>query len=264
MTDQEQRFDGLAQLLGGDASARLRRAHACVVGLGGVGSWAAEALARSGVGRITLVDPDVVCVTNTNRQAHALDPTVGQLKVEAMAARVRMINPDLRVDPIPARFEAETAARILATSYDCLVDAIDDAANKCRLIAGCRQRQIPIVISGGAGGRVDPTRVRVDDLAFTSHDRLLAQVRASLRADYGFPRGQTAFGVPCVHSTEPPGLAPESSLDGSAQNRAQPLPGAPRGGYSNLGTAVFVTGVFGFTLAALAVRRIAAATARAG
>ncbi|NMD22078.1 MAG: tRNA threonylcarbamoyladenosine dehydratase [Verrucomicrobia bacterium] len=239
VTGLDERFDGIARLLGRDALARLGRAHVCVVGLGGVGSWAVEALARSGVGRMTLVDFDVVSVGNINRQIHALEPTLDQPKAQVLADRVRLIHPRLRLEMIPARFGEETAARILETPYDCLLDAIDGAANKSRLIAGCRARHIPIVTSGGAGGRRDPTRVRIDDLAFSSHDRLLAQVRAILRQDYAFPRGHAPFGVPCVHSTERP-------VPAQTPDPARPI----------FGTAVFVTGTFGFALASLAVKRI--------
>jgi tRNA A37 threonylcarbamoyladenosine dehydratase len=214
-----------------------------------------EALARSGVGRLTLVDFDAVCITNINRQVHALDTTLGQAKVEVMAARIRLINPDAQVHLLPLRFSAETATEILSTAYTCVVDAIDNASNKCRLIAGCRERRIPMITSGGTGGRTDPTRVRVDDLAFTSHDRLLAQVRALLRQEYGFPRGQGAFGVPCVHSTELP--TPEQA-DRPGERRAQVVDSAPGTRFNHdpgLGTASFVTGTFGFVLASLAVRQ---------
>ncbi len=256
MTGFDQRFDGVARLLGREALARLGRAHVCVVGLGGVGSWAAEALARSGVGRMTLVDFDVVSVSNINRQIHALEQTVGQPKAQVLADRVRLIHPHLDIEIVPARFSEETAARILETPYDCLLDAIDGAANKSRLIAGCCQKKIPVVTSGGAGGRRDPTRVRIDDLAFSSHDRLLAQVRAILRQDYAFHRGHAPFGVPCVHSTErpvpaqtpDPAFAPQAGA-GSASGDCDPA-------HPIFGTAVFVTGTFGFALASLAVKRI--------
>jgi len=256
MTGLDERFGGVACLLGPEALARLGRAHVCVVGLGGVGSWAVEALARSGVGRMTLVDFDVVSVGNINRQIHALEPTLGQPKAQVLADRVRLIHPHIEIEIVPARFSEETAARILETPYDCLLDAIDGAANKSRLIAGCCARHIPIVTSGGAGGRRDPTRVRIDDLAFSSHDRLLAQVRAILRQDYAFPRGHAPFGLPCVHSTEPP----RSAHTPEPASAPQPGAGAPPGdcdpAHPMFGTAVFVTGTFGFALASLAVKRI--------
>lgn len=255
---RDQRFARLVRLIGADALARLGRAHLCVVGIGGVGSWAAEALARSGIGRLTLVDFDAVCATNINRQLHALDSTLGQPKAEVMAGRLRLINPEAHIEALPVRFTAETATEILSTPYACVLDAIDNTTNKCRLIAGCRERRIPIVTSGGAGGRTDPTRVRVDDLAFTSHDRLLAQVRALLRQDYGFPRGRDPFGVPCVHSTEAP-VPPQvsESTDRSTQD-TDVTPDALFDSGPGLGTAAFVTGTFGFVLASVATNRVLA------
>ena len=171
MSDFEFRFGGIGRLFGVDALARLRAAHVCVVGIGGVGSWTVEALARSGVGQLTLVDLDEICISNVNRQLHALNADVGRAKVEVMAERVRGINPECDVRPLPEFFTESNAEALLNTRYDFVVDAIDSLANKCRLIALCRDKKIPIVTCGGAGGRQDPTQVRVADLADTSHDR---------------------------------------------------------------------------------------------
>jgi len=258
MTDADQRFSRIARLLGRQVLARLGRAHVCIVGTGGVGSWAAEALARSGLGRLTLVDFDAVSVSNINRQVQALDTTLGQPKVEALAARIRLINPEARVDALPLRFNDETTCEVLSPPYACVVDAIDNTSNKCRLIAGCRERRLSIVTSGGAGGRLDPTQVRTDDLAFTSHDRLLAQVRAQLRRDYGFPRRPEAFGVPCVYSTETPLHAPAATPDRAREEQPGSTATGLDHGDHGLGTAPFVTGTFGFTLASLAVKCILA------
>lgn len=258
MIEANPRFGGIARLFGAGALASLQQAHVCVVGIGGVGSWTVEALARSGVGRLTLVDLDDVCVTNINRQLHALDGTVGQPKAEVMAARVRQINPDAIVQPVLRFLDATTAAELLAPDYDCVVDAIDNAPNKCRLIAGARAAGRRVVSSGGAGGRSDPTRIRTADLAATSHDRLLAQVRTTLRQEHGFPRDGTPFHVPCVFSTEAP-MVPH----GGGEVAAACAPGAtrPRGGLgcdAGWGTASYVTGTFGFMLASLAVQEILA------
>lgn len=258
MTEESPRFGGMARLFGPAALATLQRAHVCVVGIGGVGSWTVEALARSGIGQFTLVDLDDICVTNINRQLHALNDTVGQPKVDVMAARIRQINPDAIVHPVPRFFEAATATELLAPPYDCVIDAIDHAANKCRLIASCRAAGRPLVSSGGAGGRSDPTRLRTADLALTSHDRLLAQVRAALRQEHGFPRDGREFGVPCVFSTETP-MLPQS--DGEVAPACAPGVTRPRGGLgcdAGWGTASFVTGTFGFVLARLAVHEILA------
>lgn len=254
MNDTESRFGGIARLFGREGFARLQRASVCVVGIGGVGSWAAEALARSGVGALTLVDLDEVCVTNVNRQIHALEGTVGQAKAEVMAERVRSISPECRVRTELQFFTDATASGILREPFSTVIDAIDTVANKCRLIAECRARGLPIVACGATGGRRDPAQVRVADLARSTHDRLLQKVRVQLRREHGFPRGEQEFGVECVYSPEPP-VYPQTN--GSVC--AQPEPGAELRlncdrGY---GTASFVTGAFGFLAASLAVRRIA-------
>ena len=204
MSDFEFRFGGIARLFGVEALARLRAAHVCVVGVGGVGSWAVEALARSGVGRLTLVDLDEVCVSNVNRQLHALDAEVGRPKVEVMAERIRGINPGCDVRATLEFFTESSAASLFSTRYEYVVDAIDDITNKCRLIALCRERRMPIVTCGAAGGRRDPTQVRVADLALTTHDRLLTKTRDVLRKEFGFPSPGKMFGVEAVYSPEPP------------------------------------------------------------
>src|SRR6516164_949486 len=204
MDPYERRFGGLSRLFGSAGLASLRRAHVCVVGLGGVGSWTVEALARSGIGQLTLIDMDDVCISNVNRQIHALDAELGQPKVEVLARRVRAINPECVVHQLHSFFLKSNARQVLQTPFDGVVDAIDGPSLKCLLIASCRERKIPIVAVGGAGGRQDPTAIEVTDLAFSSGDRLLQQVRRKLRRDYGFPRGDQPFGVECVVSRELP------------------------------------------------------------
>src|SRR5580658_5103508 len=246
MNDDDLRFGGLARLYGADGLQRLLRANVCVVGLGGVGSWAAEALARSAVGQITLVDLDDVCLSNVNRQLHALDGAIGRPKVEVMAERIRAIHPACQVRAVAEFFTVTTAEQILQSRFDYVLDAIDQVANKCLLIARCRQKEIPIVCAGGAGGRRDPAAIRVADLAQTSHDALLQQVRKKLRDDHGFARDpKTPFGVPCVFSTEQ-AVAPAEGRTGrlTCDN-----------GY---GTASFVTGTMGLVAASCVVSRLAA------
>ncbi len=256
MSDFEFRFGGIVRLFGADALARLRAAHVCVVGLGGIGSWTVEALARSGLGRLTLVDLDEVCVSNVNRQLHALDAEVGRAKGEVMADRVRGINPECAVRAVLEFFTESNAASLLETRYDYVVDAIDSLANKCRLIALCRDRQIPIVTCGGAGGRRDPTQIRVADLGLVTHDRLLQKTRDVLRKDFDFPRGEKKFGVEAVYSPEPPVYPARNGGVG-----AQRGPGAGASLKLNcdsgFGTATFVTGTFGFAAAAHVVQRLA-------
>lgn len=257
MTNYEARFGGIQRLYGTDGQERLRRAHVCVVGIGGVGSWVVEALARSGVGELTLVDLDEVCISNVNRQLHAVTGAFGKPKVEVMAERVRLIQPDCKVHALLSLFTAKTAPEILAVPYAGLVDAIDQTPMKALLIARCRELKIPLVTTGGAGGRRDPTALQVADLARTTHDGLLAATRKLLRDEYGFPRDpKKKFGVDCVFSPEPQVFpAPDGSV---CATRA---PGVDlrldcRSGY---GTASFVTGAFGFAAAAQMVQRIVTA-----
>lgn len=257
MSDFEQRFDGLARLYGRSGLERLRNAHVAVVGIGGVGSWSVEALARSGVGRLSLIDLDDICVTNINRQIHALTPTLGELKVEATARRVRMINPECVVEAVPEFFTGANAERLLAHDFTCVLDAIDNVANKCLLLIGCRQRGIPVVTTGGAGGRTDPTELRVADLAHVTHDPLIRQVRRTLRREHGFPAAATVdCGVPCVFSTEVVRYPwSDGTVCGAKEPGSDPVRMDCNHGY---GSASFVTGAFGFAAAAEVVKRIAA------
>jgi tRNA A37 threonylcarbamoyladenosine dehydratase len=259
MTDEayEKRFRGIAALYGRAGLERLRAAHVAVIGLGGVGSWAAEALARSGIGALTLVDLDEVCLSNINRQLPALDETVGRFKVLVMAGRIRGINPECRVNPVTDFFTAATADEILAPGFDCVVDAIDSVANKCRLIAACRARALRVIVCGAAGGRRVATQVRTADLAEATHDRLLSEVRRQLRKEHGFPR-EGRFGIECVFSPERPVFpAGDGSVCESRDGAAPELEGKLNCNFG-LGSATFVTGTFGFAAAGLAVRRIAA------
>ncbi|MGO8679114.1 MAG: ThiF family adenylyltransferase [Limisphaerales bacterium] len=255
MNRYDARFGGVGRLLTADGLARLRRAHVCVVGLGGVGSWAVEALARSGVGALTLLDLDDVCITNVNRQLHALEGELGRPKVEVVARRVLAINPDCAVHPQQAFFLKSNAREVLQTRFDGVVDAIDSPSLKSLLIALCRERGIPVVTTGGAGGRRDPTAIEVVDLAFSSHDRLLVQVRRTLRRRYGFPRGDRPFGVRCVLSRE---QAVYPKEDGSVCATRGKAPDWRLDCGSGLGTACFVTGTFGLVAAGSLVRQIAA------
>ena len=190
MDHYERRFGGIGRLYGTEGLERIRRAHVCVVGLGGVGSWAVEALARSGIGALTLVDLDDVCISNVNRQLHALDGDLGKPKVEVMARRVRAINPDCVVHPLQAFFLKSNAQEILQGGFDYVLDAFDSPSRKCVLIAQCRERSIPVITSGAAAGRRDPTAVEVIDLAFSSHDRLLAGGPQHAAHAPWFPAGQ--------------------------------------------------------------------------
>jgi tRNA threonylcarbamoyladenosine dehydratase len=255
-SDYEERFSGIARLYGSDGASALREAQVCVVGVGGVGSWSVEALARSGVGALTLVDLDEVCVSNVNRQLPALTTEVGKPKVQVLNERVFGINPGCRVTAIEEFFTSANANRIFTAQFDCVLDAIDDVGNKSLLLAECARRNFPVVTMGGAGGRRDPTAVRVGDLAFTSHDRLLQRVRKILRAEYNFSRDPKApFGIPCVYSVEPPLYPQPDGTVCTARGAATDLRMNCNSGY---GSATFVTGAFGFAAAAEVVRLITA------
>jgi tRNA A37 threonylcarbamoyladenosine dehydratase len=253
MDPYQRRFGGVGRLFGSAALKRLRNSHVCVVGLGGVGSWTVEALVRSGVGELTLVDLDDVCISNVNRQLHALNGELGKPKVDVLARRVQAINPDCIVHPLQCFFLKSNATSILQTRFDAIMDAIDGPSLKCFLIAEAKKSHTPIITVGGAGGRRDPTAIEVMDLAFSSHDRLLQEVRRKLRRDYGFPRGDRAFGIECVLSREQPVFP---TTDGSVcANRAESAD-LRLDCNSGFGTACFVTATFGMVAASRIVQRL--------
>ena len=258
--DYAQRFSGIARLYGSAGAERLRRAHVCVVGVGGVGSWAVEALARTGVGALTLVDLDEVCVSNVNRQLPALTSEVGKPKVQVLKERVAGINEECRVQVVEEFFTTSNSAEILSVHFDCVLDGIDDVGNKALLLAECVRRKIPVVSAGGAGGRRGPTAIRVADLAFTTHDRLLQRLRKVLRADHGFSEDpKVPFGIPCVYSTELPVFPQSDGTVCATRGDATELRMNCNSGY---GSASFVTGAFGFAASAEVVRLITASDNR--
>jgi tRNA A37 threonylcarbamoyladenosine dehydratase len=253
--DPERRFGGVRRLYGAQATARLARARVCVIGVGGVGSWVAEALARSGIGGLTLIDPDHVAESNINRQVHALDATLGMAKVQAMAGRIREIHPACQVSGVEEFVSEDNVAQLLADRYDHVVDAIDDSRAKTALVVHCLRERLPFTCVGGAGGRTDPTRVRVSDLALTTGDPLLAKLRANLRRRHGFPRESgRRFGVECVHSTEP--LVYPRADGGVCYERPEDgrMHGLNCAGY---GSSVCVTATFGLLAAARVLDRLA-------
>ncbi len=248
--DRERRFGGVARLYGGDGAESLRLAHVCIVGIGGVGSWSTEALARTGVGRITMVDLDMVAESNTNRQIQALDEVYGKAKVEAMAERIRAINPDCEISCIEDFVTAENVEGILGRDFSVVVDAIDQVRVKAAMIAFCRQKGTAIVTAGAAGGQMDPTRVCVADLSKTVQDPLLAKVRSQLRREYGFPRDtKKNFGISAIYSTE--------ALRYPAAEIACDTGQGPAGlNCAGFGSSVCVTATFGMVAAAQAIRLI--------
>jgi tRNA A37 threonylcarbamoyladenosine dehydratase len=260
------RFDRIGRLVGDAGMERLLSAHVMVVGLGGVGSFAVEALARSGIGTLTLVDFDRVCVTNTNRQLQAVHGAIARPKATLLAERVKLINPQASARAIPLFYSGKTSDEILGARPDFVVDAIDNVTAKCHLIATCKARGIPLVTSTGASGRMDPTQLRVVDLAETCVDPLADAVRRALRQKYDFP-ARGPFGVPAVYSTEAPAQPEELHYDGGDGFRCV-CPGGTNDFHSCeerrviYGTAGFVTGAFGLACSSVVVRAIAAGGAR--
>ncbi|EAR10372.1 tRNA cyclic N6-threonylcarbamoyladenosine(37) synthase TcdA [Reinekea blandensis] len=249
-----ERFGGTQRLYGVQPTEWLSQAHFVVIGIGGVGSWAAEALARTAVGRLTLIDLDDVCVTNTNRQIHAMTGTVGQMKVDVMAERIRSINPDCVVDVHHAFVTPDNLSELIDPDVDGVIDAIDSLKPKAALIAYCRRQKIPMVTTGGAGGQTDPTQITVADLSRTKHDPLAAKTRQRLRKFHGFPAAEKGkFGIDCVYSTEQL-VYPQA--DGSV---CAAKPGAGNSTRldcaSGFGASVMVTASFGMTAAARLVER---------
>ena len=259
-TEDTERFGGLGRLYGREALRRLADAHVAVVGVGGVGSWTVEALARSGIGRLTLIDMDDVCITTTNRQLPALEGEIGRAKVDVLADRVRRIHPGCRVEAVAEFFLPSSAERLLdmisGPGANWIVDAVDRMSVKALMIAKARERGLSILTVGGAGGRRDPARVRLDDLGRSGGDALLRQVRRELRREYGWAPGEgNEYSVPAVFSPETP-MFPWA--DGTVCAAPEPRSNLRMDCASGYGAACFVTGAFGFLAAAEVVRRIAA------
>ncbi len=253
MDSYELRFSGIARLYGRTAWQKLRTARCAVIGIGGVGSWAAEALVRSGIQHVTLIDLDDICITNTNRQLHTLHHTIGEPKVSAMATRLQAINPDATIISVQDFFTAQTADTLLRDGFDVIIDAIDSTKNKCLLIAACRERGIPLVSVGGSGGRSDPSQIRMADLSETTNDALLRQTRRHLRTHFQFP-SEGPLGVRAVYSLESP-VYP--GKDGEICTVREPSSQARLDCDGGYGSASFVTGSFGFAAASAAIKIVA-------
>jgi tRNA A37 threonylcarbamoyladenosine dehydratase len=245
------RFGGLTRLYGNDGFEKLQKAHVCVIGVGGVGSWAAEALARAGIGEISLVDADDICVTNINRQIHALTETVGQEKVSAMASRIKNINPDCKINQETTFFLESTADKLLAPNYDFVIDAIDSIKHKSLLIALCKEKDINLITIGGAGGKVNIADIQVCDLGRSYDDRLLCKLRKELRNKHGFPRFKNKkFHIQCVFSPEMPQL-PWCEVDNQDEQTSLKLDCN-----NGFGTDMTVVSIFGITAAHYVIQQI--------
>ncbi|MDY0006629.1 MAG: tRNA cyclic N6-threonylcarbamoyladenosine(37) synthase TcdA [Spongiibacteraceae bacterium] len=251
-----QRFAGVGRLYGRSALDVLAGSHCLVAGIGGVGSWAAEALARSGVGHISLVDLDDICITNSNRQVHTLASTVGQSKVAVMAARLRDINPEIRVDTIEDFVDPDNVTALLADDLALVLDATDTAHAKTALIAACRRRKLPVVTVGSAGGKRDPRQVDSADLSRTVNDPLLAKVRSQLRRFHHFPTNpKRRFSVEAVYSAEQM-LYPQA--DGEVCQTKAFEGGVKLDCSGGFGALSMVTATFGMVAAARGIERLLA------
>lgn len=264
MSDYSLRFGGIARLYGEHGAKIIQNSHFCVVGIGGVGSWAAESLARNGIGQITLIDLDDVCVSNINRQIHALTETIGLSKVEVMAARIKQINPDCKVHIVEDFVTADNLSELMSARFDYVIDAIDSVDIKTRMIGFCKRFKVPIITIGGAGGQVDPSQIMVTDLSKTYQDPLLAKVKNQLRREFNFPRAdakKTKFSIPAVFSTEQlryPSSDPDSSGDVCLAKPEKSNDGASmrldcRTGF---GATSHVTATFAFFAVAHAIKKL--------
>ena len=257
--DVGRRFGGIARLYGQPALERFRAAHVCVIGVGGVGSWIVEALARSAVGALTLIDLDNVAESNINRQVQALSATIGQSKIDALAERIAQINPYCNVTLVEDFITADNLGQLIGTgTFDYVIDAIDSARDKAALIAYCRQHAIALITIGGAGGQTDPTKIAVRDLSKTEQEPLLKRVRKLLRTHYGFPRGEkNKFNVDAVFSMEPLQFPAVAGAQNDGDGGSAGITGINCAGF---GSSVVVTASFGMVAAAHLLRKLADAT----
>ncbi|MCC6808970.1 MAG: tRNA threonylcarbamoyladenosine dehydratase [Deltaproteobacteria bacterium] len=254
------RFDRMGRLVGDASMERLFATRVMVVGLGGVGSFATEALVRSGIGKLDLVDFDKVCVTNTNRQLQAMKGTIGKQKAQILADRAQLINPQADVTPIAKFYDKDTSEALLASKPDFIVDCIDNITAKCHLLANARAHGIRVVSAMGAAGRMDPLQVKIADLSETKVDPFADAIRRILYKKYDFPY-KTRWDIPAVYSMEPPREPIELHYDNGEGFRCV-CPGGKNDQHSCeerrviYGTSSFVTGVFGMVLASVVVRAV--------
>lgn len=248
--EYERRFAGVAKIYGEDSFSHYEKSHVMVIGIGGVGSWAVEALARSGVGELSLVDMDVVAASNINRQLPAMSTTLGHEKIAVMAERCHAINPRIKINLIDDYLTPENIKEILAGNPDLILDCIDDVKAKFALMLHCRFNKIPLIVSGGAGGKLDPLKIRVADLSKTEQDPMLAKLRAQLRGKGICKKPKEKFGITCVYSID----NPFSSADVCASA------GLRCGGY---GSAVVVTSSFAMVAVAEGLKKLESKRAKA-
>lgn len=261
MSVESARFSSLERLIGRDAVLTLASAHVCIIGVGGVGSWTVESLARSGTGKLTLIDMDDVCLTNINRQIHAVTDSIGRPKIHALADRIQLINPDCKVVPVYEFLTPGNAERLLPSDAAYIVDATDRMSVKAAILAQARVLGVPALTIGSAGGKVDPQRVRAMDLSTVGKDELLRQVRRKLRKDYGWEKGEgNHYGVKAVVSDEPLRFPwPDGTVRGEPPDASCNLRMDCATGF---GAAAHVTGVFGLIAAGEVIRDVTAGECR--
>lgn len=250
--DYARRFSGVSRLYGEDGLATLKASHICIIGIGGVGSWAVEALARNAIGTLTLIDLDNIAESNVNRQIHALDGAFGKAKVSAMRERIQSINPLCSVHIIEEFIATDTLSTMLDFHCDVILDCTDAAMAKVSLANFCHKKNIPLMMAGSAGGRLDPTQIQVADLAHVIGDKLLAKVRKQLRQDHQFPEANLhkkakKFNIQAVYSNESTIQPDELCEVGDG------ITGLNCAGY---GSSISVTATFGFTAAQWAINQL--------
>ena len=262
--DIERRFGGVARLYGNAGLAKLQAAHIVVIGIGGVGSWVAEALARNAVNMITLIDLDNIAESNVNRQIHAINGAFGKAKVAAMRERLLSINPSCKISEIEDFVTPENITQLLNFKCDLIIDCIDDTQAKLAIAIFCNVQNIPLIMAGSAGGRLDPTSIQVADLANVTGDKLLAKVRNQLRRDHQFPKASNnqksaKFNITCVFSDEQVIKPEKPQFDEACAfdvgKKSQSITGLNCAGY---GSSVCVTATFGFTAAQIAINLVVA------
>jgi tRNA A37 threonylcarbamoyladenosine dehydratase len=253
--DYNRRFGGIARLYGSDALDIYRHSNIAVVGVGGVGSWAVEALARSGIGKLTFFDMDHVAESNINRQLPALDSELGKAKVMVLAKRVEQINPNCIVEPIDVFIEENNQSNFISNQFDYLIDCIDSYRSKASLISYCKGLKIPVLTVGGAGGKLDPTKIRQTDLSRSEQDPLLSKTRKLLRKKYNFPANlKRRFDVPCVFSLEQQKSADDLTSCGIGEQSDSTL------NCSGFGSCMTVTASFGLVAVSHVLKKLATKT----
>lgn len=252
----QQRFGGIIRLYGTRITQKLARAHVLVIGIGGVGSWVAESLARSGIGEISLMDLDDICVTNTNRQVHAIQSQIGHSKVSATAARLKDINPEINVHLLEDFLDKDNIDQYIQQHHTLVIDAIDSSMTKSALIAYCKRQKIPIITIGSSGGKKDPSKITYGDLSKTHNDPLMAKVRNNLRRNFGFSRNpKRVFSIETIYSTEQ--MTYPDNTGETCQHRGFIQGGEKLDCSGGYGAASMVTASFGLLASARAIEKIA-------